>query len=97
MAAQHSLFNPRWLNGEYRPDIIAYYDKQWNDFRMGFHTHEMNEIMYVISGVCKVDTEDQTIAMRKGDLILLDSGTSHRLIVEEGPCRMLNVEFTFTD
>ena len=97
MAAQQSLFNPKWLNGEYRPDIIAYYYKQWNDFHMGFHTHETNEIMYVISGVCKVDTEDQTIAMRKGDLILLDSGTSHRLIVEEGPCRMLNVEFTFTD
>ncbi|MFC5649368.1 helix-turn-helix domain-containing protein [Paenibacillus solisilvae] len=96
MAAKQSLFNPHWLNGEYRPDIIAYYYKQWNDFQMGFHTHETNEIMYVISGVCRVDTEDQSIAMRKGDLILLNSGVTHRLIVAEGPCRMLNVEFIFT-
>ena len=33
--------------------------------------------------------------MRKGDLIMLDAGVPHKLIVEkESPCRMLNVEFT---
>ncbi|QYR23947.1 AraC family transcriptional regulator [Paenibacillus sp. sptzw28] len=65
---------------------------------MGFHAHHTVEIMYVISGTCTVEMKDQPIVMRKGDLIMIDGGVPHRLIVEkDNPCRMLNVEFTFTD
>lgn len=93
-----SLYNPVWTKGEFRPLILAYYYKQWIDYNMGFHAHQMVEIMYVISGKCTVETEQQPIAMRKGDLIMLDGGVRHRLIVEkESPCRMLNVEFTFVE
>jgi AraC-like DNA-binding protein/mannose-6-phosphate isomerase-like protein (cupin superfamily) len=94
----YSLFNPKWTSGDYRTKIVAYYYKQWIDFHMGFHAHHTVEIMYVISGTCTVEMKDQPILMRKGDLIMIDGGVSHRLIVEkDNPCRMLNVEFTFTD
>jgi len=93
----YSLFDPKWTNGDYRPKIDAYYYKQWVDFHMGFHAHASIEIMYVISGTCRVETKRQSIAMGKGEFILLDSGVIHRLVVEKDiPCRMLNVEFTFT-
>ncbi|MBW7459067.1 AraC family transcriptional regulator [Paenibacillus sepulcri] len=92
-----SLFNPKWALEEYRPQILAYYYKQWIDFHMGFHAHQTIEIMYVISGTCTVVARDQTIAMRKGDLIMLDSGVEHRLSVDGNPCRMLNVEFVFAE
>ena len=42
--------------GEFRPKIVAYYYKQWDDFHMGFHTHDWTEFMYVISGTCTVET-----------------------------------------
>jgi len=64
----YSLFDPKWTNGDYRPKIDAYYYKQWVDFHMGFHAHASIEIMYVISGTCRVETKRQSIAMGKGNL-----------------------------
>ncbi|WP_308638032.1 AraC family transcriptional regulator [Paenibacillus silvisoli] len=95
---EYSLFEPRWrADGDYRPKIDAYYYKQWLDYDMDFHAHDAIEFMYVISGTCTVETKSGAALMRKGDLILLDSGVLHKLIVpKETPCRMLNVEFTFT-
>lgn len=61
---------------------------------MPFHSHDEIEIMYVIEGKCVVETAAETVTMKKGDLILLDSNIEHRLIVaKENPCRMLNLEF----
>ncbi|MGO4107885.1 AraC family transcriptional regulator [Paenibacillus sp. YAF4_2] len=93
----NSFYDAKWReSGEFRPKIVAYYYKQWEDFHMGFHQHDWAEFMYVISGNCTVETNKDVIAMRKGDLIMLDAGVPHRLIVESGsPCRMLNVEFGF--
>jgi AraC-like DNA-binding protein/mannose-6-phosphate isomerase-like protein (cupin superfamily) len=92
-----SLYHPDLMTGQYRPYIEAYYYKQWNGFQMPFHQHKAVEIMVVISGVCTVETERETLKLKKGDLILLDSEVAHRLLVEEqSPCRMLNVEFIFT-
>jgi AraC-like DNA-binding protein len=92
-----SFYDAKWRSeGNYRPKIVAYYYKQWDDFHMGFHMHDSTEFMYVISGTCTVETKGDLIAMRKGDLIMLDAGVTHKLSVEKGsPCRMLNVEFTF--
>ncbi|AZN39732.1 AraC family transcriptional regulator [Paenibacillus albus] len=94
---KYSLYDPLWRDGgDYRPHIVAYYYKQWVDFHMDVHAHDAIEFMYVISGTCVVETEAGATVMRKGDLILLDAGVPHNLIVEkDNPCRMLNVEFTF--
>lgn len=92
-----SLYRPELTIGAYHPTIAAYYYTQWEQFRMPFHAHNRAEIMYVLSGQCKVDTEHDSFALKKGDLILLDANISHRLIVGDEPCRMLNVEFLFTE
>lgn len=78
----------------YHPEVVAYYYKEWQDFQMDFHLHEAIEIMYVISGECYVDLENDRVALKKGQFILIDSYAKHRLIVEHNKkCRMLNVEF----
>lgn len=95
---EYSLYSSRWFEGNYQPQVEAYYYKQWNGFRMPHHSHNRVEIMYVISGQCLVETDKDSFAMKKGDLILLDANVPHNLIVEDcAPCRMLNVEFIFAD
>ncbi|MFC4777401.1 helix-turn-helix domain-containing protein [Paenibacillus sp. GCM10023252] len=93
-----TLFDSHLLDEDYWPKVDAYYFKQWNGYKMTCHTHEGMEIMYVISGTCRVDIEQQgssnSVILSKGDFILLNAGTPHRLMMEdEVSCRMLNVEF----
>ncbi|MFD2614966.1 AraC family transcriptional regulator [Paenibacillus gansuensis] len=93
-----SLYDESLRSGSYQPKIVAYYYKQWNGFDMLPHTHKAVEIMYVISGRCTIGTDNEVLHMKKGDLILLDSGVRHSLVVETAyPCRMLNVEFLFAE
>ncbi|MDF2925225.1 MAG: AraC family transcriptional regulator [Paenibacillaceae bacterium] len=93
---KHGLHQPELKNGEYRPRVMAYYFKQWEQFSMKFHAHNSVEFMYVLSGTCmvEVETAGQAIPMRKGELIVVDALVPHRLVVEES-CRMLNIEFQF--
>ncbi|MCZ8522686.1 MULTISPECIES: AraC family transcriptional regulator [Paenibacillus] len=96
-----SLYASALTEGEYRPQAVAYYYKQWNGFRMPYHRHDATEIMFIISGSCTVEAERSPgqytcETLKKGDFILLDANVAHRLFVEEeAPCRMLNVEFYF--
>ncbi|PWU66831.1 MULTISPECIES: AraC family transcriptional regulator [Gracilibacillus] len=76
------------------PQAVAYYFKEWKEFEMPFHHHEATEIMYVISGSCRVEINNECIGMRKGQYIIIQSHIPHRLVVEKNrPCRMLNLEF----
>lgn len=82
----------------YHPEVVAYYYKEWQDFQMSFHSHEAIEIMYVISGDCHVELEEDLILLKKGQFIMIDSYIQHRLIIgNDKPCRMLNVEFKLKD
>lgn len=96
------LFPERLTDGDFRPDVAAYYFKEWNGFRMGYHTHRATEIMYVIGGTCSVEllpgghTDKIELTLTKGEFIVLDANVPHRLIVE-GTCRMLNLEFRFAE
>lgn len=91
-----SLYQRELLADHYHPKVSAYYFKQWESYHMAFHAHKEVEIMYVIDGKCTVDTEEESVTLKKGDFILLDAYVPHRLIVEKNsPCRMLNVEFSF--
>ncbi|UQZ35847.1 AraC family transcriptional regulator [Paenibacillus sp. PK3_47] len=98
-----SLFQQELLNGEYIPHFFAYYYKQWSNYTMAYHQHNSTEIMYLISGSCIVDVQKGTAGgecfrLKRGELIMIDAGVPHRLIVEgEASCRMLNVEFGFTE
>ncbi|WOZ39455.1 AraC family transcriptional regulator [Paenibacillus polymyxa] len=98
-----SLFEPGLRDGDYIPRFFAYYYKQWRDYTMSYHDHHSTEIMYMISGLCRIDVQsgkntEESIKLRKGEFIMLDAGVPHRLVVEgEQPCRMLNVEFGFKE
>jgi AraC family transcriptional regulator, melibiose operon regulatory protein len=94
----NSLYNNKYFHGRFFPEARAYYFKVWNDFKMQFHAHDSVEIMYVINGDCLVETKEASFKMMKGEFMLLDANIEHRLQVEKDkPCRMLNVEFDFTE
>ncbi|WP_212963122.1 AraC family transcriptional regulator [Cohnella xylanilytica] len=87
------LFPAEWLEGDFQPRVHAYYFKEWNRFEMAYHRHDSTEIMYVISGVCRVELDGgPELSLKKGEFVILNANAGHRLIVD-GKCRMLNVEF----
>ncbi|WP_343059876.1 AraC family transcriptional regulator [Saccharibacillus deserti] len=96
-----SLFGRELLESGLGPHFHAYYYKQWASYRMDYHCHDSTEIMYLMTGSCIVDVRteagnEERYTLKKGELILLDAGVPHRLIVGEGTvCRMLNVEFSW--
>lgn len=89
-----SVFDPKLQKEPYYPVVKFYYYKEWRQFEMKFHSHEAAECMHVLSGSCKVETDEGSYQLKKGQIIFLDAGTRHRLIVSER-CRMFNVEFSF--
>lgn len=104
MSTKHftgSLFQGELRTEDCGPRFYAYYYKQWDNYSMAYHHHDSTEIMYIISGICRVDVQmpdgnSEQAVLKKGQFILLDAGVPHRLLVEDGvPCRMLNVEFGF--
>ncbi|MCA0755196.1 AraC family transcriptional regulator [Paenibacillus sp. N4] len=96
---QTGLFKREWLERDACAAATAYYFKQWENFDMPFHRHDAVEIMYVISGVCRIeiqrdDLPHAQVELKKGEFVILNGNVLHRLIVEpDSPCRMLNVEF----
>lgn len=50
-----SLFQERLRTEDWGPRFFAYYYKQWDDYQMSYHTHDSTEIMYIITGMCRVD------------------------------------------
>ncbi|WP_334074306.1 MULTISPECIES: AraC family transcriptional regulator [Paenibacillus] len=97
-----SLYRTGLMDGEFQPEFTAYYFKQWEEWDMSFHRHDSTEIMYILSGVCRVEVRvperpsSVGMQLKKGEFILLDAGVPHRLIVEgHSPCRILNIEFRF--
>ncbi|MDR6718822.1 AraC family transcriptional regulator [Paenibacillus sp. 2003] len=97
-----SLYQEALRTEDCGPRFYAYYYKQWDNYRMSYHNHDSTEIMYIISGMCRVDVQmpdgsSEQAVLKKGQFIMLDAGVPHRLLVEDGvPCRMLNVEFGFS-
>ncbi len=95
---QYSLFNSKWISGNYEPKASAYYYKTWVNYDMDLHEHDAVEIMYVLKGKCIVGFEDSRIYLSKGEFVVIDSGIAHKLIVEDNiSCRMLNIEFKFVN
>lgn len=97
-----SLFQQMLEEGDYVPRFYAYYYKQWMDYEMPYHQHDSTEIMYMISGICRIDVKvgdsEKSLTLKKGEFMVLDADVPHRLIVEQAvSCRMLNVEFGFME
>ncbi|MEW4371648.1 AraC family transcriptional regulator [Paenibacillus kandeliae] len=93
-----SLYHTHIAESGYRPQHYAYYYKQWQQYEMEYHHHHSTEIMYMISGSCRIDlitspSKEVTVHLQKGQYIVIDADIPHRLIVGDTPCRMLNLEF----
>lgn len=95
--ANISLFDPQLVSLDTEPAATAYYFKTWNGFSMlQDHTHNAIEIMYVIDGRCRVYVNSEVKNLSRNELIIIDIGVPHRLVVaEDTNCRMLNIEFRF--
>lgn len=96
MSGPISLFDEKLKDEDLYPAVQAYYHLEWRDFIMKtLHSHKLTEIMYVQSGHSTVQVNDESLTLRKGDLILIDADIPHRLVVGETSCRMMNIEFYF--
>jgi AraC-like DNA-binding protein/mannose-6-phosphate isomerase-like protein (cupin superfamily) len=92
----NSLFNVHWREGMYQIKVKAYYYQDFKDYiTPKNHVHRRIEIMYVVKGECEILMKDISVAMKKGEFILIDADIPHRLKVEENRCRILNIEFFF--
>ncbi len=94
-----SLFDPLLVSLDIKPIASTYYFKTWNGFAMAHdHAHNAVEIMYVLSGCCRVYVKNKVKNLSRNDMIIIDIGVPHRLVVDSGiNCRMLNVEFRSGD
>lgn len=93
-----SVFERAVCKGSFGAVFEAYYLKEWDEYVMKTHKHSRMEIMYVISGHCTVQINDENIPLVKSDFICIDADVSHYLNVVPGiPSRILNIEFTFEE
>ena len=89
-----------FLNRNDRIKLKGYYFQLWKGHRMkAYHRHERIELMYATEGECSVwiidDQEgknEREIRLAQNEMILIDSGIWHKLIVSES-CRIINLEF----
>ena len=40
---RYSLYDNKWITGEYQPKVVAYYFREWN-YHMKFHCHDQVEL-----------------------------------------------------
>ena len=74
----------------------AYYAMLLTQFAMAEqHSHQRCEIMFVLSGKCRVQVGHTEIRLTNGQYIFLDENVPHALeIREEKGCSILNIEFS---
>lgn len=81
-------------------EIRNYYAMNFDFFEMEPHMHKEFEIMYVVSGSCKVicwmkgDSREEWI-LKEGEYVFVDCNVMHQLEVARGSkCRILNLEIS---
>ena len=52
-----TLYRGDIVSSSYRPHFQAYYYKQWTNYEMAYHQHPSTEIMYMISGSCRIELQ----------------------------------------
>lgn len=74
----------------------AYYAMQLDQFVMAKqHCHQRCEIMFVLSGKCRIQTGRAEFPLTTGQYIFLDENVPHALnIQDEKGCSILNIEFS---
>lgn len=76
--------------------IKGFYMLHYKDFQMAIHCHNSMEFMYVVEGICEIQTENRIEHLVEKQFIFLTSNTPHRLVVSPHmTCTILNLEFSF--
>ncbi len=44
---------------------------------VGSHTHDVEEVLYVVTGRCQVEAGDETAALHAGDAVVIPPGALH--------------------
>jgi quercetin dioxygenase-like cupin family protein len=45
--------------------------------QVGSHTHDFEEVLYVVTGRCQVAVDDETAALHAGDAVVIPAGAIH--------------------
>ncbi|MHA1770491.1 MAG: cupin domain-containing protein [Candidatus Thorarchaeota archaeon] len=57
------------------------------------HVHPEAQIIYVITGRPKITNLHETIQLRPGDFVILESDEEHYVITEDEPSRIFEVKY----
>lgn len=77
--------------------IKGFYMLHYKDFQMTMHHHNSMEFMYIVDGMCEIQTEKRTEHLMEKQFILLQSNIPHRPVVNPHmSCTILNLEFSFS-
>ncbi|MFI3214789.1 MAG: cupin domain-containing protein, partial [Eubacteriales bacterium] len=89
-------YNSEKLSTEnYFACIDAFYITNWINFVSRYHAHSHIEIMYVEKGSCTIDIGESLYHFKRGEFIIINANTYHKLLVENEPCQIINLEFHF--
>ena len=96
----YTIFNKKYLQGEFQPEVKYYYDR--SDMvrtTLSFsHSHITAEIMYVNKGLICLNIEGKSVRLGPRQFIFIDSGVYHSSLYYETPdVSMMNVEFVVTE
>lgn len=78
-AREHGLFSDRIVLSPAQLDGIAF-NKQTRFSQVPLHRHDYIEMNYVYEGYCTARINGQTVAMRTGDVCIMDSGVVHTIL-----------------
>ena len=77
--------------------LQGYYVENFHSYQMKRHSHKRIEVMYAVSGSffteVRYKEKWKTVRIRLGEMIVIDAGTPHSLLIPEGgEARILNLE-----
>ena len=84
MKSKYEL-HPELMNNSYPLNIRC--DKQAHDGYL--HWHENLELLYFIDGACKVINGDDEMAVKAGDIVVINSEVLHYVKAKDNPCRYI--------
>lgn len=58
------------------------------------HLHKELELCYLLSGVCRVSTAQQSFDAQPGEILLFDAGSGHELWAAGAPARLLTLQIS---
>lgn len=82
------------------PNVSCYYNREYANFTMSWHSHRRVEIMYVKYGTVEVayyeGEEKKTLTLFNHDYVVIDMDVKHTIEVFSEPTRIINLETEFS-